>query len=71
MGLEFGLRLSPGSPAADDSPEGISSTSQPGIFETITEGIIDTPKNAVKALITRQSSACCLSKQTKISKGRF
>ncbi|KAJ6987330.1 hypothetical protein NC653_020545 [Populus alba x Populus x berolinensis] len=25
----FGLRLSPGSPAADDSPEGISSTSQP------------------------------------------
>ncbi|KAL3581671.1 hypothetical protein D5086_016003 [Populus alba] len=27
----FGLRLSPGSPAADDSPEGISSTSQPGV----------------------------------------
>lgn len=34
----FGLRLSPGSPAADDSPEGISSTSQPGISKQLLRG---------------------------------
>ncbi|GKV22622.1 hypothetical protein SLEP1_g32478 [Rubroshorea leprosula] len=47
----FGLRLSPKSPAANDgSSEGGSPTAQPGFIGTITKGIVDSSKNAVKAV---------------------
>ncbi|GAV84805.1 PTEN_C2 domain-containing protein [Cephalotus follicularis] len=47
----FGLRLSPKSPQADDSAEGTSTTTtQPGFIGTITKGLVDSSKNAVKAV---------------------
>lgn len=45
----FGLRLSPKSPASDSS-DGASVTMQPGFLGTITKGIVDSSKNAVKAV---------------------
>ncbi|KAH8498501.1 hypothetical protein H0E87_017423 [Populus deltoides] len=59
----FGLRMSPKSPAADDSPEGTSSTSQPGIFGTITKGFVDTSKNAVKAVQVKARHAVSQNKR--------
>ncbi|KAJ6896380.1 hypothetical protein NC651_022554 [Populus alba x Populus x berolinensis] len=59
----FGLRMSPKSPAADDSPEGTSSTSQPGIFGTITKGLVDTSKNAVKAVQVKARHAVSQNKR--------
>jgi phosphatidylinositol-3,4,5-trisphosphate 3-phosphatase/dual-specificity protein phosphatase PTEN len=51
VGLDFGLRLSPKSPAADDILEGTSSTSQSGIFGKLTKRLVNnTSKNTVKAL---------------------
>ncbi|KAH1120343.1 hypothetical protein J1N35_003503 [Gossypium stocksii] len=46
----IGLRSSPKSPPANDSNEGNSPTAQPGFFGTITNGIVNTSKNAVKAV---------------------
>ncbi|XP_012450504.1 phosphatidylinositol 3,4,5-trisphosphate 3-phosphatase and protein-tyrosine-phosphatase PTEN2A [Gossypium raimondii] len=46
----IGLRSSPKSPPANDSNEGNSPTTQPGFFGTITNGIVNTSKNAVKAV---------------------
>ncbi|KAA3468053.1 phosphatidylinositol 3,4,5-trisphosphate 3-phosphatase [Gossypium australe] len=46
----IGLRSSPTSPPANDSNEGNSPTAQPGFFGTITNGIVNTSKNAVKAV---------------------
>ncbi|GMI78775.1 PTEN 2, phosphatase and TENsin homolog deleted on chromosome ten 2A [Hibiscus trionum] len=46
----LGLRLSPKSPPANDSVDGASPTSQPGFLGTITKGIVDSSKNAVKAV---------------------
>lgn len=45
----IGLRLSPKSPPSDDSPTGTSAT-QPSFFGTITKGLVDSSKNAVKAV---------------------
>ncbi|KAF9675876.1 hypothetical protein SADUNF_Sadunf09G0079000 [Salix dunnii] len=59
----LGLRLSPKSPAAEDSPEGASSTSQPGIFGTITKGLVDTSKNAVKAVQVKARHAVSQNKR--------
>ncbi|XVF67531.1 hypothetical protein PTKIN_Ptkin10aG0128600 [Pterospermum kingtungense] len=46
----LGLRSSPKSPAANDSPDGTSPTAKPGFLGTITKGIVDSSKNAVKAV---------------------
>ncbi|XVF45087.1 hypothetical protein PTKIN_Ptkin02bG0177600 [Pterospermum kingtungense] len=46
----IGLRSSPKSPPANDSLDGASTTTQPGFFGTITKGIVDSSKNAVKAV---------------------
>ncbi|KAB2043312.1 hypothetical protein ERO13_D01G007600v2 [Gossypium hirsutum] len=46
----IGLRSSPKSPPANDSNEGNSPTTQPGFLGTITNGIVNTSKNAVKAV---------------------
>ncbi|KAG4212796.1 hypothetical protein ERO13_A01G007500v2 [Gossypium hirsutum] len=46
----IGLHSSPKSPPANDSNEGNSPTAQPGFFGTITNGIVNTSKNAVKAV---------------------
>ncbi|KAG6789775.1 hypothetical protein POTOM_005899 [Populus tomentosa] len=59
----FGLRLSPKSPAADDSPEGTSATSQSGLFGTITKGLVDTSKNAVKAVQVKARHAVSQNKR--------
>ncbi|KAH6772699.1 PTEN 2 [Perilla frutescens var. frutescens] len=45
----FGLNLSPKSPQSDESPAG-SPTTSTGIFGTITKGLVDSSKNAVKAV---------------------
>ncbi|EEF43629.1 phosphatidylinositol 3,4,5-trisphosphate 3-phosphatase and protein-tyrosine-phosphatase PTEN2A [Ricinus communis] len=60
----LGLRLSPKSPAADDSPEGTSPTSlQPGFIGTITKGLVDTSKNAVKAVQVKARHAVSQNKR--------
>ena len=46
----LGLRLSPKAPSSDDSSEGTSTTVQPGFIGTITKGLVDTSKSAVKAV---------------------
>ncbi|KAE8726217.1 cysteine proteinase RD21a-like [Hibiscus syriacus] len=46
----LGLRLSPKSPPANDGFDGESTTTQPGLLGTITKGIVDSSKNAVKAV---------------------
>ncbi|EYU37646.1 hypothetical protein ABFS82_02G037300 [Erythranthe guttata] len=46
----FGLRASPKSPQSEESSGGASPTTQPGFLGTITKGIVDTSKNAVKAV---------------------
>ncbi|CAK9169446.1 unnamed protein product [Ilex paraguariensis] len=46
----FGLRLSPKAPQPDDSSNGASTASQPGFIGTLTKGIVDSSKNAVKAV---------------------
>lgn len=45
----LGLRLSPRSPPADDS-SGSPSAAQPGFIGTITKGLVDSSKSAVKAV---------------------
>jgi len=59
----FGLRLSPKSPAADDNPEGTSATRQSGLFGTITKGLVDTSKNAVKAVQVKARHAVSQNKR--------
>lgn len=59
----FGLRLSPKSPPADDSSEGMSTTSQPGFIGTITKGLVDTSKNAVKAVQVKARHAVSQNKR--------
>lgn len=46
----LGLRLSPKAPSSDDSSEGTSTAVQPGFIGTITKGLVDTSKSAVKAV---------------------
>ena len=46
----LGLRSSPKSPPAKDSSDGASTTTEPGFLGTITKGIVDSSKNAVKAV---------------------
>ena len=46
----LGLRSSPKSPPANDSSDGTSPAAQPGFLGTITKGIVDSSKNAVKAV---------------------
>lgn len=45
----LGLRLSPKSPPADNTNEG-STAGQPGFIGTITKGLVDSSKSAVKAV---------------------
>lgn len=46
----LGLRLSPKSPTEADDPNGSSKATHPGLFDTITKGIVDSSKSAVKAV---------------------
>ncbi|XP_007042495.2 PREDICTED: phosphatidylinositol 3,4,5-trisphosphate 3-phosphatase and protein-tyrosine-phosphatase PTEN2A [Theobroma cacao] len=46
----LGLRSSPKSPPANDSSDGTSTAAQSGLLGTITKGIVDSSKNAVKAV---------------------
>ncbi|KAH9655929.1 phosphatidylinositol 3,4,5-trisphosphate 3-phosphatase and protein-tyrosine-phosphatase PTEN2A [Citrus sinensis] len=46
----LGLRSSPKSPQSDDSSEGTSTAAQPGFIGSITKGLVDSSKSAVKAV---------------------
>ncbi|KAL3621135.1 Phosphatidylinositol 3,4,5-trisphosphate 3-phosphatase and protein-tyrosine-phosphatase pten2a [Castilleja foliolosa] len=46
----FGLRPSPKSPQSEGSSAGVSPTTQSGFIGTITKGLVDSSKNAVKAV---------------------
>ncbi|XP_010922080.1 phosphatidylinositol 3,4,5-trisphosphate 3-phosphatase and protein-tyrosine-phosphatase PTEN2A [Elaeis guineensis] len=46
----FGLHLSPKSPRQDESAEGTSTTTQPGVLGSLTRGLVDSSKSAVKAV---------------------
>ncbi|KAJ4962325.1 hypothetical protein NE237_022264 [Protea cynaroides] len=46
----FGLRLSPKAPSSDESADGDLTTAQPGVFGSITKGLVDSSRNAVKAV---------------------
>ncbi|KAK9144296.1 hypothetical protein Sjap_004199 [Stephania japonica] len=46
----LGLQLSPKSPVPNEIVENTSSTSEPGVFGTITKGLVDSSKSAVKAV---------------------
>ncbi|KAG2704142.1 hypothetical protein I3843_06G162000 [Carya illinoinensis] len=46
----LGLRLSPKASSSDNSSDGTSMTAQPGFIGTVTKGLVDSSKNAVKAV---------------------
>ncbi|XP_059647821.1 phosphatidylinositol 3,4,5-trisphosphate 3-phosphatase and protein-tyrosine-phosphatase PTEN2A [Cornus florida] len=46
----IGLRLSPNSPRPDESADGPSTPTQPGFLGTLTKGLVDSSKSAVKAV---------------------
>ncbi|XP_043712602.1 phosphatidylinositol 3,4,5-trisphosphate 3-phosphatase and protein-tyrosine-phosphatase PTEN2A-like [Telopea speciosissima] len=46
----LGLRSSPKSPSPDESDDGASTTAQPGVFGSITKGLVDSSRSAVKAV---------------------
>ncbi|CAA3007284.1 phosphatidylinositol 3,4,5-trisphosphate 3-phosphatase and -tyrosine-phosphatase PTEN2A [Olea europaea subsp. europaea] len=46
----LGLRLSPKSPQGDEGSEGSVTSTQPGFIGTITKGLVDSSKSAVKAV---------------------
>ncbi|PIN08740.1 Clathrin coat dissociation kinase GAK/PTEN/Auxilin [Handroanthus impetiginosus] len=46
----FGLRLSPKSPQSEENSGGASPTAQSGFIGSITKGLVDSSKNAVKAV---------------------
>lgn len=61
----LGLRLSPKSPQPDETTEGASASSsaQPGLFGAITKGLVDTSKNAVKAVQVKARHAVSQNKR--------
>ena len=46
----LGLRLSPKSPPSNDSSTSNETTGQPNLFGTITKGLVDSSRSAVKAV---------------------
>lgn len=46
----LGFRLSPKSPSPAEASAGTSTETQPGFLGTITKGLVDSSKNAVKAV---------------------
>uniref|UniRef100_A0A5B6ZJ90 Phosphatidylinositol-3,4,5-trisphosphate 3-phosphatase n=1 Tax=Davidia involucrata TaxID=16924 RepID=A0A5B6ZJ90_DAVIN len=46
----IGLRLSPKSPQSEDNSDGASTTAQSGFIGTLTKGLVDSSKSAVKAV---------------------
>lgn len=46
----FRLRLSPAAPTPAENVVNTSATTQPGILESLTKGLVDSSKNAVKAV---------------------
>lgn len=59
----LGLRLSPKSPQPDETTDGASSSAQPGLFGAITKGLVDTSKNAVKAVQVKARHAVSQNKR--------
>ncbi|WCJ17759.1 Phosphatidylinositol 3 4 5-trisphosphate 3-phosphatase and protein-tyrosine-phosphatase PTEN2A [Euphorbia peplus] len=66
----LGLRSSPKAPSPDDSSEVTSPSSQPGLFGTITKGLVDTSKNAVKAVQVKARHAVSQNKR-RYQEGEF
>ncbi|XP_010268474.1 PREDICTED: phosphatidylinositol 3,4,5-trisphosphate 3-phosphatase and protein-tyrosine-phosphatase PTEN2A-like [Nelumbo nucifera] len=46
----LGLRLSPKAPVADENAEGVSTAPQTGVLESLTKGLVDSSRSAVKAV---------------------
>lgn len=59
----LGIRLSPKSPQSDETTEGSSTATQPGFIGTITKGLVDTSKNAVKAVQVKARHAVSQNKR--------
>ena len=59
----LGLRLSPKSPQPDETTDGASSSAEPGLFGAITKGLVDTSKNAVKAVQVKARHAVSQNKR--------
>ncbi|OMO63254.1 hypothetical protein COLO4_32617 [Corchorus olitorius] len=59
----LGLRQSPKSPPANDGSDGTSPTAQPGFLGTITKGIVDSSKSAVKAVQVKARHAVSQNKR--------
>lgn len=60
----LGLRLSPKSPQPDEAiAEGTSTAAQTGFLGTITKGLVDTSKNAVKAVQVKARHAVSQNKR--------
>lgn len=59
----LGLRLSPKSPQSDETTEGTSNNTQSGFIGTITKGLVDTSKNAVKAVQVKARHAVSQNKR--------
>ncbi|KAF2554532.1 hypothetical protein F2Q68_00017210 [Brassica cretica] len=59
----LGLRLSPKSPQPDETTDGASSSAQPGLFGAFTKGLVDTSKNAVKAVQVKARHAVSQNKR--------
>ena len=59
----IGLRLSPKAPTSEDSPDGSSTSAQPSLFGTLTKGIVDSSKNAVKAVQVKARHAVSQNKR--------
>ena len=59
----LGLRLSPKALVEEDDPSGSSKAMQPGIFDTITKGIVDSSKSAVKAVQVKARHAVSQNKR--------
>ncbi|XP_047341561.1 LOW QUALITY PROTEIN: phosphatidylinositol 3,4,5-trisphosphate 3-phosphatase and protein-tyrosine-phosphatase PTEN2A-like [Impatiens glandulifera] len=59
----IGLRLSPKSPPTDNDSDGASTTAQSGFIGSITKGLVDSSKNAVKAVQVKARHAVSQNKR--------
>lgn len=59
----LGLRLSPKSPQSNETTEGASTATESSFIGTITKGLVDTSKNAVKAVQVKARHAVSQNKR--------
>lgn len=59
----LGLNLSPKSPSSSESPDGTSKSAQPSFVGSITRGLVDSSKSAVKAVQVKARHAVSQNKR--------